>query len=76
MWSESSIYEGTFPGTFCEMYLEYTGPAIIAEGSPIIIPKNMTHPKSAPRIPATAIGPGVGGINACVTAKPANNGKA
>ena len=42
----------------------------------IIKPKTITHPKFAFRISATAMGPGVGGINACVTANPASKGKA
>ena len=42
----------------------------MAVGKPTIAPIKITQPKSAPIISATAIGPGVGGIKACVTAKP------
>ena len=43
---------------------------------PTINPKRITQPKSAFKISATATGPGVGGINEWVIAKPANNGMA
>ena len=51
-----------------------TGPARIAVGNPITAPRIITQPKSAPKILATATGPGVGGIKVCVTASPASNG--
>lgn len=49
---------------------------MIVIGTPIIAPTKITHPKSAPSMSATATGPGVGGMNVCVTASPANNGMA
>ena len=36
-------------------------------------PRRMTKPRSAPRIPAAATGPGVGGMMECVTYKPRLN---
>ena len=50
------------------------GPLIIAVGTAVIKPNNITQPKSAFNISATATGPGVGGIKECVIAKPANKG--
>ena len=52
------------------------GPLITAVGIPTINPTKITQPKSAFKISATATGPGVGGIKACVIASPASNGMA
>ncbi len=46
----------------------------MAVGIPTINPNKITQPRSAFKISATATGPGVGGMNACVTANPANKG--
>ena len=51
-----------------------SGPLTIAVGIPTINPTRITHPRSAFRISATATGPGVGGIKACVIANPASSG--
>lgn len=56
------------------IYFPNTGPLMMAVGIPIINPNKITHPKSAFKISATATGPGVGGINACVIANPARSG--
>ncbi len=69
-----NIYSGTPTCIFLAIYLPKIGPATIAAGIPAIIPYRITFPRSAPTSAATATGPGVGGTNACVTARPANNG--
>ena len=45
-------------------------------GKPTTIPNKITHPKEAPKISATATGPGVGGTKAWVMASPAKRGRA
>jgi len=59
---------------FFAIYLPNIGPARIIDGIPAIKPNKITQPRSAPIKSATAMGPGVGGIKLCVTAKPANSG--
>ena len=51
-----------------------TGPLTTAVGTPTINPTKITQPKSAFKMSATATGPGVGGIKACVIASQASNG--
>ena len=46
-----------------------TGPAMIIAKIPQKIPTKMTQPRSTFNIVATRTGPGVGGMNACPTAK-------
>ena len=56
------------------MYFPNTGPAMMAVGIPSTKPKKMTQPSCASRMSATAMGPGVGGMKLCVTARPASSG--
>ena len=44
--------------------------------TPHTSPTRMTRPRAAPSIVATSTGPGVGGMNACPTARPASSGMA
>ena len=51
-----------------------TGPATIMAAIPQTIPIIITHPRSTPSIVATSTGPGVGGMKAWPTARPARSG--
>jgi len=62
--SSTFIYSGTLTWILLPINLPNSGPATIIAGIPTITPNIITHPKSAPIRLATAIGPGVGGINA------------
>ena len=54
----------------------HMGPATIMAKIPHTIPTIMTQPRSTPSMVATSTGPGVGGINAWPTARPASRGMA
>ena len=68
------ICSGAATNIFAAIYFPNKGPLTIAVGTPTINPTKITQPKSAFKISATATGPGVGGINACVIASPARSG--
>ena len=54
----------------------HMGPATIMAKIPHTIPTIITQPRSTPSMVATSTGPGVGGINAWPTARPASRGMA
>ncbi len=78
--SSKSSWFATCSGTgiwnFFPQMAPHTGPATIIETVPQHMPTKITHPRSTLSIVATRIGPGVGGINAWPTARPASSGMA
>ena len=69
--SSETFPEATFDKTFDAKIA-----VMINVGSPAAMPTVMTQPRSAPSRFATAVGPGVGGTKACVTAMPTSMGRA
>ena len=76
--SSISSWFATWSGTGTKYFLPqmepHTGPETIIAATPQAIPTKITHPRSTLSMVATRTGPGVGGINACPTAKPARSG--
>lgn len=76
--SSISAWFATCSGTgtiyFFPQMEPHTGPATIMAKIPQKIPTPMTQPRSTFNMLATRIGPGVGGMNAWPTARPAKSG--
>ena len=74
--SASAARSGAGTKYFFPQYAPQMGPATIIAAMPQTAPTRMTQPRSTPSIVATSTGPGVGGMNAWPTARPARSGMA
>ena len=70
------IRSGTGTIYFLPQKEPHSGPATIMATVPQKMPMRMTQPRSTPSIEATRMGPGVGGMKAWPTARPASRGMA